>query len=838
MTSLTFKDNRLFLSTGGEFLVRLVSYSTYVLLTAVATLSFFSGIDRLRWFSFLILFFLIDRSLHVGQGEKTLDELRGDRVNVAEAMTSKTFSVLHRAYRKGRALGEDFHLLLLNDLAKLPDVREALTRLGVNPRDLATKIGALLESAHGVSADRAAAPSSIELDDIAALMTTAYGSAVATGERFIEPRNLFAAASLAHRPQVTKVLELFEITPEDIQEAIIFGKWRRAAGGLKRPPSVLGGFAHRPRIVRHRVMNRAWTARPTPILDQYSTDLTDLAHSEKVGLLVGHEREFETLLQIISRPGKPNALLVGEPGAGKSTLISHLAFRMIKDRVPPVLFDKRLVSLEISDLVANASPDVLSGRIKKIVEEILLAGNIVLFIPNTHDLFRTTQAKALNAIDLMLPVVKDAAIPVIGETYPREFKQFVEPRTDFLDQFEVVHVEEVSEAEAVRFLVYSSILLEREFGVTITFRAVRKAVAVAHRYFRNKMLPGSAVDLLKQALARAASEKRQTLDEHDVIAVAEGQSKIPIQQADTVEAEKLLNLESIIHERLVDQDAAVSAVARALREYRSGLTRKGGPIATFLFVGPTGVGKTELAKILAAVQFGSKDLMHRFDMSEYQDKQSIFRFIGTPDGERTGTLTDAVLRSPYALVLLDEFEKAHPDILNLFLQVFDDGRLTDSLGRTVDFSNTIIIATSNAHSDFIKAEIERGRSNEEIAEDLKKKLTDYFRPELINRFSDVIAFRSLRVEEIRIIAGFLVREVAETLKETHGIELRIEESAVVRLADLGYSPVFGARPLRAVISEQVRSVLAEKILRKEIVRGNTLSLVFKENRFEFKVVES
>jgi ATP-dependent Clp protease ATP-binding subunit ClpE len=360
-------------------------------------------------------------------------------------------------------------------------------------------------------------------------------------------------------------------------------------------------------------------------------------------------------------------------------------------------------------------------------------------------------------------------------------------------------------------------------------------VELAHRYFRNKLLPGSASDLLKEAVVVVAQNREKIVTPETVIRLAESQSKIPIQQAEGKEAEQLLNLEETIHKKLVNQENAVRAVSSALREYRSGLTRKGGPIASFLFVGPTGVGKTELSKIIASLQFGSKDMMQRFDMSEYQDKQSIFRFIGTPDGTRTGSLTDAVLARPYSLVLLDEFEKAHPDILNLFLQVFDDGRLTDSLGRTVNFENTIIIATSNAHSDLIKTRIEEGVAMTDISEEIKKKLTDYFRPELINRFSDIVAFRNLTRDEIKIIAGFLVKEVGDILESTHGITLGVSDEALSRIAELGYSPVFGARPLRQVISEKIRSALAEKLLRKELARGNSVTVALRENEFIFTV---
>ncbi|MDO8470112.1 MAG: ATP-dependent Clp protease ATP-binding subunit [bacterium] len=837
MKTLTFSDARLTMTAPGEFFVRLVGICAYTVLTASTALLLISRVSQLQWLGALFVLFLGDRLLHFGEAERTVSDLPGSRVNVGQSLTPRAFRALNAAVRKAKAFGQDFHLVLLLGLSDIPDIREALRRLDIPREEFLARLTEYMERSAELRHGEGVEPEtdSPGTDPVEALVIAAFENARGTNEQFIEPRNLFVAATAVGHPQVGKLFRLFEVTAPDIQEAAIFGRWRKLFGPIRRTPAMLSGFAHQPKFLRHRTMNRAWTARPTPALDRYSTDLTDLARAEKIGLLIGHEREFSTLLNVIARPGKPNAILVGEPGSGKSTIIAHLAFRMVKDQVPPVLFDKRLVEVNLTELIANASTEVLAGRLGKVVEEIALAGNIVLFLPNVHDLFRLAGKGAVNPIDLLLPVFRSAAIPVICETFPREFKQYIEQRTDFLELFETVPIDEITEAEATRFLVYAALLLEREYRIVITFHAARRAVQLAHRYFRHKLLPGSALDLLKLALAKAAAERRTTLDEATVIAVAETQSKIPIQQAGTAETEKLLNLEALIHRKLVNQAPAVTAVARALREYRSGLARSSGPIATFLFVGPTGVGKTELAKILTAIQFGSKDLMHRFDMSEYQEKSSIQRFIGTPDGERTGALTDAVLRDPYSLILLDEFEKAHSDILNLFLQVFDDGRLTDSLGRTADFSNTIIIATSNAHSVYIQDEVKKGRTTEDISDELKSKLTEYFRPELLNRFSDIIVFRNLSVDEIATIAGFLIRDVADSLRETHGIELAATDAAIRRLAELGWSPTFGARPLRATISERVKSVLAEKLLRKEIDRGNAIELDVEGDTFQFSV---
>lgn len=829
--NIYFKEPCLDLSAGGDIFVRSVSRLSYVLIVAITVVFFFSDLEALRWLSIVFLFFTLDRVIHLGEGEIALRELKGENVNIAMALTPRAHAFLNAAFRRSLAVSEDFSLVLLSFLASERDTKEVLKRLDVSPKEFAAKITDFV-SRDVLPANRADLLSNLE--DVA---RGAYVVALETNEKFIHPRNLLLGLYKNKYPAVYRIFGLFNIRFEDLKEALLFGRYAKSMAGIRRVPAHLGGFAHRPRRLRHRVMNRAWTARPTPTLDEFSEDLTDLAREEKIGLLIGHEKEFSDLLSIISRPGKPNAILVGEPGSGKSTIMAHLAFRMIKDDVPSVLFDKRLVSLEITELLGNAPPEILASRIQKIFNEIVLAGNIVLFIPNIHDLFRTAQAKSLSAIDLLLPLVRNSAIPLIGETYPREFKQYIEPRTDFLDQFDVVRVEEINEGEAIRFLAYYSLILEKEFGVYITFRAVGSAVRLAHRYFRGRPLPGSAVDLLKRAAGRATQIRTKIIDEKVIIALAEETSKIPIEAAGGAEAEKLLNLEVLIHERLVNQETAARAVSRALREYRSGLSRKGGPIATFLFVGPTGVGKTELSKILADIQFGSKEAMRRFDMSEYQEKSSISRLIGASDGERTGALTDAILENPYSLLLLDELEKAHPDILNLFLQVFDDGRLTDSLGRTVTFENTIIIATSNAHSDFIKSEVEAGRKMEEIGEELKKKLTDYFKPELLNRFSDVIVFRSLNPDEIAAIAKLLLGDVSRLVEEVHGITLSYTDEAIRKIAEMGFSSIFGARPLRQVISERVRGVLAEKILKKEIDRGNKIELILDNGNFQFKITE-
>jgi ATP-dependent Clp protease ATP-binding subunit ClpA len=431
-----------------------------------------------------------------------------------------------------------------------------------------------------------------------------------------------------------------------------------------------------------------------------------------------------------------------------------------------------------------------------------------------------------------MSIISSNQFPIIGTSYPREFKEFIEPRSDFAALFETITIDDISEADAEKILTYESFLIEQQSKIEVSFGAIKRAVMLAKKYPMGKHLPSSAEDLLKSAVVNAERRGEKTVTPDRVTAVAEEKANIPMHEAEGDEAEKLLHMEEIIHENIVGQDEAVQAVSEALREYRSGLTRKGGPIASFLFVGPTGVGKTELAKSLAAIQFGSEKLMARFDMTEYQDKTSFYRLIGSPDGTVRGALTDAVLAKPYSLVLLDEFEKAFPDILNLFLQVFDDGRLTDNLGRTVDFTNTIIIATSNAHSDIINDALAKGESMTDIEGYLRARLVDVLKPELLNRFSKIIIFKNLQMSELPKIAEINVSELVTAVK-AQGITLSFSPEAIARIAKLGYDPAFGARPLRRVIDERVRAPLSEALLTKKIVKGARVTCVLNGDNFDF-----
>ncbi len=832
---LYYKDPRFLMTLPGRLFVRVLSYIGYLVLTATAAAFFLSGIWGLRYAGMLLVLFLLDRFLHMSEADRPLIELpKKGEVNLASYLQPKAFAALEKAFDRSSITKQNFFLETTRQLLNFSDTKEGLKRLDVKPEEFKQKTELLLGDS-----SKSEEWSTLSREDrfakAEALVLLAFGRAEEASHGFIELSDLFSAMPLVKDDTTARLFNTFGIEAGDLERALIFGSLGRTMG--RRIPGTLGGFVLNAPKIRHRIMNRAWTSRPTPTLDRYATDFTDLARQSQVGFLIGHKEEFERLVEVLARPINPNAILVGEAGIGKETIISHLAARLVKDEVPPALFDKRLVSLELENLVAGAPPEELSARIQKIVEEVITAGNIIIYIPNIHNLVRTSGTAYISAADALMPVITNNAFPVVGSSFPRDFKQYIEPRSDFSGAFEVIRVDEISEADAEKILTYDSLILERRFRVTISFGAIKKSVVLAKKYFRNKFLPSSAEELLKSALVDAQRRGEKYIGPDSVVRVAEAKVNIPIHEATEAEAQKLLKIEEVIHERMIDQEEAVKAVANALREYRSGLARPGGPIASFLFVGPTGVGKTELAKILAKVQFGSDKEMVRFDMTEYQDKQSFFRFIGTPDGRTTGALTDAILQKPYSLILLDEFEKAFPDILNLFLQVLDDGRLTDNLGRMVDFQNTIIIATSNAHSDIINDALNQGQSMMQIADYLKRKLTDVFKPELINRFSRVVVFKNLEPADLEKIVVLNLKDITDLVSE-QGIKMEIDPAVVKLLARLGYEPAFGARPLRRVIEEKLRAPLAQKILEKKVERGSHIKLTTQGDEIGFVTIEN
>ena len=809
-------------------LARIIYYTFFIVLLGVVVACFISDIQALRWAGVLMALIIIDYLLHSRSAPYSVRDFFAGNIpsnNLALCVDKETLHYIISAFERAQGLGANLPLSLLASLLDKTNITQALGRLDISPKDFRKRIEIEIERIVE-NKDKKDISQEDLLDQLKKILFIAALTADFHTQHDIKSETLFSAIAQLKDSLIEKTLDIFSVTGKDIDGAIVFSRYTQHKWKI---PLFTGGFAIKSIKVKPHRVNRTFTSRPTPVLDRFSRDVTDLARMGVEGFLIGHKKEYEEMIDSLSRQGSRNVLLIGEPGVGKESLVSHLAFNIISDNVPAPLFDRRLVELSIGNLVSGASYQELSSRLSIVVKEIVSAGNIILYIPEIHQLAKTADGNTMELSDILMPIIKSDAFPVIGATYPKEYKEFIEQRSDFANTFSIVRVGQITSEESITLLTYDAIIHEKQYGVRVNFSAIKQAVVLAEKYFRYKPLPASARDVFKEAISTATQRGLKEINGQLVIEVVERKINVPIHKTGKEEARALLNLEDTIHKTYVDQEEAVSSVADALRAYRSGLARQGGPIATFLFVGPTGVGKTELSKILSTIQFGSEKYMVRFDMSEYQEKDSVSRLIGSSDGRIAGALTEGIIQRPYSLILLDEFEKAHPDILNLFLQVFDDGRITDSLSRVVDFTNTIIIATSNAHSVYIQDQISSGRAIHEFIDDFKKKLFDYFKPELINRFSDVVVFKPLSKEDIGFVARLNLENLSRALEDSQGISIAFDHKLVSKISSLGYDPSFGARPLRKAIDENIKSVLAKKILSGDVSRGQTVTISVDDN---------
>jgi len=645
----------------------------------------------------------------------------------------------------------------------------------------------------------------------------------------------FERSQAEHLLQVTPphLLEALAYEPSDAQEILL----DLGADSAKVHNVVLWALMQRRAFhawsrLRHRALNkpksgmdRAMTAQATPVLEHFSTDLTQLARRGLLPLMLDRERETDDVYRVVES-GRHNVILVGDKGVGTTSMLYALAERMAAEDVPEVLQDKRLVMLSVAKLVSGASRGgELEQRLQEIILEIVKAGNIVLAIEDIHELVgvSSVSGESLDLASILGKVLENRAFVAFATTTPQGYRQYVESSSLFT-AFEKIELQEVTPDVAIQILESKAGAVEARHHVLFSYAAVEKIVGLSVRYIHDRYLPEKALTLLDEvgAYTRAAKGANAIVSAEDAAAVISRRTSANVAAVTEDEATKLLKLEERMHERMIGQDSAVTAVANALRRSRAELRDPKRPIGVFLFLGPTGVGKTELAKTVAEVYFGAETAMTRLDMSEYQEPASIDRLIGRAGTK--GFLTEAVRTNPFSMILLDELEKAHPDVLNVFLQVFDDGRLTDSLGRTIDFTNTIIIATSNAGTDLIQRRMKEGSDMQEIRTELvESALGQYFRPEFINRFDDVIVFTPLSQPEIQRIAELLLAKVAAQL-ESRGITLRATPEAIAELAAAGFDPMYGARPLRRVLQEKVDNALATFLLTGKLGRRDVAVL--------------
>lgn len=645
-------------------------------------------------------------------------------------------------------------------------------------------------------------------------------------------------------------------------------------------------------------------AEGTPALDQFSRDLTELARAGKLDPVVGRETEIDRVIQILSRRSKNNPCLIGEPGVGKTAIVEGIAERIAGGMVPDTVLGKRVVSLDLSGIVAGSKyRGEFEERIKKVLAEVAKAGNVLLFIDEIHTIIGAGGAEgAIDASNILKPALARGEVQVIGATTIEEYRKYIEKDAALERRFQPVVVEEPTEEEAISILKGLRGQYESHHHVTITDEAVEAAVRLSARYINDRFLPDKAIDLMDEAAAKVrlhvggdpkeAAELRreiaelqetleealsggdletaresqakrqeleekleklntkakqggrrhhQTVGEDEIADVVSGWTKIPVKKLTEGEAARLKKLEATLHKRVIGQEEAVSAVAKAVRRGRVGLKDPKRPIGSFLFLGPTGVGKTEISKALAEAVFGQEQAMIRIDMSEYMEKHSVSKMIGSPPGyvghEDGGQLSEKVRRNPYAVILFDEIEKAHPDVFNILLQVLDDGHITDSQGRKVDFKNTIIIMTSNAGAQAIvepkKLGFASGNDEKQNYERMKGSVMEevrrIFKPEFLNRIDETIVFRALNKDDMKQIVGLMTKELAKRCETQLGITLVVHDAAKQYIVDKAYDPKYGARPLRRKIQDEIEDPLAEKLLDGSIRRGDEVIVTTKKN---------
>ena len=644
-----------------------------------------------------------------------------------------------------------------------------------------------------------------------------------------------------------------------------------------------------------------------PTLEQYSRDLTEAAREDRLDPVVGRNAEVERVMQILCRRMKNNPCLVGEPGVGKTAVVEGLAQMIASGTVPEILADKRILSLDLSGMVAGSKyRGEFEERIKRVIAEVRAAGNVILFVDELHTLIGAGGAEgAMDASNILKPALSRGEVQMIGATTRTEYRKYIEKDAALERRFQPVYVEEPTREETIAILQGLRSKYEEHHGVTISDDALEAATDYAIRYINDRFLPDKAIDLIDEAASRKklgifagnktakkAEETRHNLEEALEAALAEGDieaaqalkkdldktdkkiektkhnmrekeqeqmlvteedvadvvsvwTKIPVSKITQTESQRLLKLEEILHKRVVGQNEAVETVAKAIRRGRVGLKDPKRPIGSFLFLGPTGVGKTELSKALAEAMFGNENAIIRVDMSEYMEKHSVSKMIGSPPGyvgfEEGGQLSEQVRKNPYSVILFDEIEKAHPDVFNVLLQVLDDGRITDSQGRTVDFNNTIIIMTSNAGAQRIVDPKKLGFSNVENAEsehkDMKNNVMEeikrMFKPEFLNRIDDIIVFRALSKEDVKGIAALMLKELKNRLAKQMDITLTYGDTVKNFIFEKGYDKKYGARPLKRAIQNNIEDSLAEEILSGKIQASDKVSMTVVDGKVVF-----
>ena len=721
------------------------------------------------------------------------------------------------------------------------------------------------------------------------VMQTAVMYSARTGSGYVGTEHLLVALLSDRDSYAIRCLSALGISPQSVADRLSARLQGEESGGFREN----GGAQAEP-------------DGDSKTLDSFSRDLTKAAKNGEIDPVIGRDEEIQRIIQILSRRTKNNPCLIGEPGVGKTAIAEGLALKIVNGEVPEHLRDKRVVALDLTGMVAGTKyRGDFEDRIKNAIDEVKKSKNIILFIDELHTIIGAGAAEgSADAANILKPSLARGDFQVIGATTLEEYRKYIEKDAALERRFQPVKVGEPSEKDAIAILKGLRDRYEAHHKVKISDEAIEAAVTLSSRYIADRYLPDKAIDLIDEAaskvrlsaltypnevkdleaeLEQLESEKTAAVNEQDferaaqlrdeqkniteqlnkakdswqeqskesahevsaqdIAAIVSSWTKIPVVELTREESERLLNMEKILHERVVGQNEAVSAVARAIRRGRVGIKDPKRPIGSFIFLGPTGVGKTELCKALAQAMFGDENAMLRLDMSEYMEKHTVSRLVGSPPGyvgyDEGGQLTEAVRRKPYSVVLFDEIEKAHPDVFNMLLQILEDGRLTDSQGRTVDFKNTIIIMTSNVGARRIieHASVLGFKNNEEssdvnVRELVMSELKQVFRPEFLNRVDDIIVFNKLTKPEIEEIAGKMLNTLSKRL-ETLGVTVSFTERAIAQVADAGFDDAYGARPLRRAITTNIEDALSEKMLEPDFDSKKPITCDYDGEKFTF-----
>ena len=812
-----------------------------------------------------------------------------------EKYTKKAFDVLQRAKEAAAKLGNEYigteHILLGLTLVQQSVAAKALEGQNVTYHQVMERICEMQGEKQKFYLPLDMTPRAKRV------VERSKQEAVRLGANYVGTEHILLA--LLREPD-TLAITLLEDLGVDIQT--LYEDIMLLLGESEAQPAGVQGMHERPKE----------EISETETLDKFSRDMTALAKQGKFDPIVGREQEIERIIRILSRRTKNNPCLMGDPGVGKTAIVEGLAQKISDGNVPDTLRHKRILSLDLSAMVAGSKyRGEFEERLKKALEDVKAAGNIILFIDEIHTVIGAGAAEgAIDASNILKPALARGEIQLIGATTLEEYRKHIEKDAAFERRFQPVRVEEPTEAVAVQMLTALKDPYEMHHRVRISDEAIAAAVRLSARYVTERFLPDKAIDLIDEAasclrlsaytaptsikelearIAELEQEKEtaikteefeqaaeikklqdglrtslkaakraweSTHDSGEIVVTADNVAEIvsrwtgiPVQSMQEEESQRLLHLEEVLHKRVIGQDEAVKALAKAVRRGRVGLKDPNRPIGSFLFLGPTGVGKTELSKALAEALFGDENAMVRIDMSEYMEKHSVSRMVGSPPGyvgyEEGGQLSEKVRRNPYSVVLFDEIEKASPEVFNILLQVLDDGHITDGQGRKVDFKNTVIIMTSNAGARSIAAPKRLGFTSVETPEQsyemMKKGVMDeiknIFKPEFLNRIDDIIVFHPLEKEEITRIVRLLTDVMAKRVKENMNITVSFTKKAIEKIAEEGYDKAYGARPLRRAIQSKIEDAFAEEYLLGNIKAGDKVSVGLKTNGFSFRVVK-